>query len=252
MEGGRILRQGTYDNVMDLDLEKYVSTTEPNDDDDDDETMVAKRRPAKVPARRSVYVDEEDDDGSIPYIDGVVPISVASSVVDVNLLRDEQEENDESKSEKRIPMRQVFWRYFRAGANTSILWGFTLFLLVSQLVTSGSDYFVTLWTRQELIQLEGGDPLFTTWEGLSMYGFLIIAVVIVTLSRGFMFFAICMRSSKQLHDKSFLRLLHSPMRFFDTNPCGRILNRFSKDMGAVDEMLPRAIIEAAQVLSGWG
>jgi ATP-binding cassette, subfamily C (CFTR/MRP), member 4 len=89
--------------------------------------------------------------------------------------------------------------------------------------------------------------LFSTTDGLYIYGFLILAVVAVTLSRGFIFFAVCMRSSKKLHDKSFLSLLHSPMRFFDTNPSGRILNRFSKDMGAVDELLPKAIIDAAQV-----
>lgn len=29
---------------------------------------------------------------------------------------------------------------------------------------------------------------------------------------------------------------------------GRILNRFSKDMGAVDELLPRAMIDALQIL----
>lgn len=29
---------------------------------------------------------------------------------------------------------------------------------------------------------------------------------------------------------------------------GRILNRFSKDMGAVDELLPRAMLDALQVL----
>lgn len=250
MENGKILRQGSYDAVMDLDLAKLVTTTDTatsNDDNDDEELMNIKRKVIKAPTRRSVYVDDDDDDENIPYIDGVVPISVASSVVDVNLLSGE--DNDEEKNEKRIPFQQVFWRYFRAGANTSILLFFSLFLLFSQLVTSGSDYFVTVWTRQELIQLEGGEPLFTTHEGLFFYGILIIAVVIVTLSRGFMFFAICMRSSKALHDKSFLRLLHSPMRFFDTNPSGRILNRFSKDMGAVDEMLPRAIIEAAQVLT---
>jgi ATP-binding cassette, subfamily C (CFTR/MRP), member 4 len=258
MENGSILRQGTFDSVMDLDLSKHVTTPdatsndEDNDGDDyfvngenDDNDVDVNRMKKRIVKSRTRSVSPEDDD--IPYIDGVTPISVASSVADVNLLNDEN--NDEEKSEKRIPFYLVCFRYFRAGATTSILIFFIIFLLFSQVVTSGSDYFVTFWTKQELIRLQGDDALFTTLEGLYIYGFLIIIVVVVTLSRGFMFFAICMRSSKKLHDKSFLSLLHSPMRFFDTNPSGRILNRFSKDMGAVDELLPKAIIEAAQVIT---
>ena len=38
------------------------------------------------------------------------------------------------------------------------------------------------------------------------------------------------------------------MRFFDTNPSGRILNRFSKDMGAIDELLPKAMMESIQIM----
>lgn len=38
------------------------------------------------------------------------------------------------------------------------------------------------------------------------------------------------------------------MRFFDLNPSGRILNRFSKDMGAIDEILPRVMMEAIQII----
>lgn len=248
MDGGSVLRQGTYNDVMDLDLSKHVSTPdatsasdEDNDDVDDDD--VGKELLVKITKKSRKRDEDEDDD--IPYIDGVTPISVASSVADVNLLTDEH--NDEEKSEKRIPFYSVCYRYFRAGATNSILLFFIVFLLFSQVVTSGSDYFVTFWTKQELIRLQGAETYFTTNEGLWIYGILIIVVVAVTLSRGFMFFAICMRSSKKLHDKSFLSLLHSPMRFFDTNPSGRILNRFSKDMGAVDELLPKAIIEAAQV-----
>lgn len=38
------------------------------------------------------------------------------------------------------------------------------------------------------------------------------------------------------------------MRFFDLNPSGRILNRFSKDMGAIDEVMPRCMMEAIQII----
>lgn len=37
------------------------------------------------------------------------------------------------------------------------------------------------------------------------------------------------------------------MSFFHLNPSGRILNRFSKDMGSVDELLPQAMIDCFQV-----
>lgn len=45
----------------------------------------------------------------------------------------------------------------------------------------------------------------------------------------------------------FSNILAATMRFFDTNPSGRILNRFSKDMGVVDEILPRMFLDSIQV-----
>ncbi|RZB39026.1 ABC tran, MMR HSR1 and/or AAA 21 domain containing protein [Asbolus verrucosus] len=57
-----------------------------------------------------------------------------------------------------------------------------------------------------------------------------------------------MTASKNLHTKMFHALLEAPMRFFDTNPSGRVLNRFSKDMGAIDELLPRVLMDAIQIL----
>lgn len=62
-----------------------------------------------------------------------------------------------------------------------------------------------------------------------------------------MFFSICMRASKVLHNRMFKSILNATMRFFDTNPSGRILNRFSKDMGAIDEYLPMVLMTFLQV-----
>lgn len=56
-----------------------------------------------------------------------------------------------------------------------------------------------------------------------------------------------MKASKKLHNQLFTNLLNVPMRFFNKNPLGRILNRFSKDMGIIDELLPHTSLEAIEV-----
>lgn len=43
-----------------------------------------------------------------------------------------------------------------------------------------------------------------------------------------------MRSSRNLHNAMFAGITRATMYFFHTNPSGRILNRFSKDMGYAD------------------
>ena len=44
-------------------------------------------------------------------------------------------------------------------------------------------------------------------------------------------------ASRTLHDDMFFKVLRAPMTFFD-GPVGRVLNRFSKDLGITDETLP--------------
>ncbi len=38
------------------------------------------------------------------------------------------------------------------------------------------------------------------------------------------------------------------MIFFDTNPIGRIINRFSNDIGNIDDLLPLTMFETIQVI----
>ena len=48
-------------------------------------------------------------------------------------------------------------------------------------------------------------------------------------------------ASKTLHDNMLANIIRSPMTFFDTTPLGRILNRFSKDIYTIDELVPRSL-----------
>nr|CAI5863362.1 unnamed protein product [Callosobruchus analis] len=84
--------------------------------------------------------------------------------------------------------------------------------------------------------------LFKTDIAISMYGLLILLIILFTIARSLMFFKMCMLSSINLHRRMFTALLNAPMRFFSINPSGRILNRFSKDMGAVDELLTTCLV----------
>lgn len=79
-----------------------------------------------------------------------------------------------------------------------------------------------------------------------IYTGIVLAIFFVGITRSLVFYRTCVRCSQRLHDMMFSALIRTGMRFFDTNPSGRILNRFSKDMGAIDELLPKAILDAGQ------
>lgn len=45
----------------------------------------------------------------------------------------------------------------------------------------------------------------------------------------------------------YMGVTRATMYFFNTNPSGRILNRFSKDLGQVDETLPWVLMDVIQI-----
>ena len=83
---------------------------------------------------------------------------------------------------------------------------------------------------------------------LSVLTCLVGACFIFTIVRTYGFLKICLKCAERLHDKMVVAILQAPVLFFDSNPVGRILNRFSNDIGCVDEMLPKTFLAAMQML----
>uniref|UniRef100_A0A6Q2YPB9 ATP-binding cassette sub-family C member 5 n=1 Tax=Esox lucius TaxID=8010 RepID=A0A6Q2YPB9_ESOLU len=80
------------------------------------------------------------------------------------------------------------------------------------------------------------NPLMQHYAGV--YASSMGVMLLLKLLRGIVFVKGTLRASSKLHEELFRKILRSPMKFFDTTPTGRILNRFSKDMDEVDTRLP--------------
>ena len=70
--------------------------------------------------------------------------------------------------------------------------------------------------------------------------FYIIFLAILLLISDIFFFKMVINSSKYLHLSMFDSILRCKVSFFESTPVGRLMNRFSKDIEAVENQIPMA------------
>jgi ABC-type multidrug transport system fused ATPase/permease subunit len=77
---------------------------------------------------------------------------------------------------------------------------------------------------------------------LGVYAVLGLAYMLITLLREGVLFGGSLMASKRIHRQLMDRVTHAKFRFFDSTPLGQIMNRFSKDIEALDqEVAPVAV-----------
>ncbi|XP_045770149.1 probable multidrug resistance-associated protein lethal(2)03659 isoform X1 [Maniola jurtina] len=159
----------------------------------------------------------------------------------------------------------VYLSYIKSGGGK-----FTMILLCSlfmlaQIFYSSTDVWLKEWVnleeansaRQVLTRnMSSNDTPSLNFQDLPMnyfhltrnqcvyiYASLIVICMFFTWNKLLVFYNTCIKASTVFHDTMFRGVTNAPMWFFHHNPSGRILNRFSKDMGQVDTLLPVALVD---------
>ena len=71
---------------------------------------------------------------------------------------------------------------------------------------------------------------------------IILLYVILSLARSFTIFSLILSSITNMHYVMVERVSRATILFFDSNPLGRILTRFSKDIAVFDNIVARLLI----------
>ncbi|XP_039649399.1 multidrug resistance-associated protein 4-like isoform X1 [Perca fluviatilis] len=154
----------------------------------------------------------------------------------------------------------IYLKYFTAGCNPLVLLVIVLLSVIAEVAYILQDWWLVYWAREEFfnrtasaVSIETGfnathsDQELTLPFYLGIYSGLTAAAVVFGYARSLVIFHGLVRSAQALHNSMFSAVLRTHVRFFDVNPIGRILNRFSKDISQMDSMLPITFVDFYQL-----
>ncbi|XP_070655987.1 ATP-binding cassette sub-family C member 4-like isoform X1 [Bos indicus] len=147
---------------------------------------------------------------------------------------------------------KTYKNYFTAGADWPIIIFFILVNIAAQVAYILQDWWLAFWANVQnglyfgVYVKEDEDVVFVLNWYLSVYSGLTVSTVLFGITRSLLIFYILVNSSQTLHNKMLESILRAPVLFFHRNPIGRILNRFSKDIGHMDDLLPLIFLDFIQ------
>ncbi|XP_053685775.1 ATP-binding cassette sub-family C member 4-like [Sabethes cyaneus] len=153
----------------------------------------------------------------------------------------QQDKVEEAQMDGNVGVN-VYYNFFKSVRNGIFVTFVGLLLVFWQAASTGTDYFVFIWVNWE----ENFSHLASVWtteKHVFVYTGLIILTVVLSLN-SLAFFEMCLRASSNLHFALYRGISLAPMKFFNTNSSGRIMNRFSKDIGLIDSSLPVVLIDS--------
>ena len=181
----------------------------------------------------------------------------------------EKFENDENnlsaeKNEVGGVSFMAYLIYFWKGAHIFGPMILIMIMLTQLLGDIGLNYYLVFWTALTEVNITsitscqiprfngstnssspGFNPLANTsnHERILIYFSLGVLCLICYYVGYSLLYSSLLNASRRLHNAILWKILRVPMRFFDINQSGSIINRFSKDVGTLDDILPLLVLQ---------
>ncbi|XP_065882175.1 ABC transporter C family member 2-like [Euphorbia lathyris] len=181
------------------------------------------------------YVEERENGEDVDHKASIKP--VANGVTnDSHKNANEIKQNKEGKSvlikqeerETGVVSWKVLVRYKNALGGAWVVMILFMCYILTEILRVSSSTWLSNWTDRGTGKTHG--PLYYNL----IYSLLSVGQVLVTLLNSYWLILSSLYAARRLHDAMLGSILRAPMVFFHTNPLGRIINRFAKDLGDID------------------
>ncbi|XP_031558850.1 multidrug resistance-associated protein 4-like, partial [Actinia tenebrosa] len=141
----------------------------------------------------------------------------------------------------------VYLNYLKAGSSLFGMIVLAILVLASQGSILVGEWWLAEWADSEhyvstVVPKKSNStfylPFYDRDTYIIVYGVLVVVGMVTNLLSFVLLFRLFVLASKNLHNNMFNSVLRAPIYFFDTNPVGRVLNRFAKDISQMDDLLP--------------
>ncbi|WLF81435.1 ATP-binding cassette glutathione S-conjugate transporter ycf1 [Lodderomyces elongisporus] len=276
VSGGRIIEQGTYDDIMEQPNSKLKQLI-------DEFGKKKEDTPTRTPSRAATptvgEAKREQAVAGTPINEGEVPKKDQYEVLDddidtqnldsdcdfegislrraseVSYIPEDERDPEQYLAEQReladaedadtkarkehIEQGKVKWDVYLEYAKACGPINVMIFLgcaILSYLVNVASTFWLEHWS--EINTKYGYNP--NVGKYLGIYFLLGIGYSSSSLIQNITLWILCtIQGSKKIHNDMAVSVIRAPMSFFETTPIGRVLNRFSNDIYKIDEVLGR-------------
>ncbi|KAF2069283.1 hypothetical protein CYY_009396, partial [Polysphondylium violaceum] len=212
------LIQGTYSELQQLgiDFESIMKTKKLNVEQQEEEKKLSKSS-SKIPMKKVDDINPND--------------SIISDENDQSIIEKSKLLVKEDRNKGSIGV-QTYKDYISAGGSLSFFIAIVLGLyFISQVIFQGSDYWLSVWTQRR-VEPDPGDKFYLLIYFAFIMGFMCLLGIRYFLLSRYTYFASC-----NLHKQLLNNVTFASCQFFDQNPSGRIMNRFSKDIADIDTIV---------------